>query len=66
MPTKYKRKNSNRGNYTEENVRLAIEAVRNGSSVNGASKNYGIPRKTIERKIKNNIFTTGRMGPEIN
>lgn len=64
MPTKYKRKNSNRGNYTEENLRLAIEAVRNGSSVNGASKNYGIPRKTLERKIKNNIFTIGRMGPD--
>lgn len=64
MPTEYKRKNSNRGNYTEENLRRAIEAVRNGSSVNGASKNYGIPRKTLERKIKNNLSTTGKMGPD--
>lgn len=64
MPTKYKRKNSNRGNYTQENLRLAIQAVKNGSSVLGASKTYEIPRKTLERKIKNNVSTTGKMGPD--
>ncbi|XP_044761182.1 tigger transposable element-derived protein 6-like [Coccinella septempunctata] len=64
MPTEYRRKLSNRGKYTEDNLKLAIEAVRNGSSVNGASKMYGIPRKTLERKIKNNISTTGRLGPD--
>lgn len=64
MPTEYKRKNSNRGNYTEETLRLAVEAVKNGFSVNGASKNYGIPRKTLERKLKSNVLTTGKMGPD--
>lgn len=64
MPTKYNRKNSNRGNCTQEDLRLAIEAVRNGSSVNGASKTYRIPRKTLERKVKNNVSTTGKMGPD--
>ncbi|KAK9679899.1 CENP-B N-terminal DNA-binding domain [Popillia japonica] len=59
----YKRQYSNRGNYTEDNLRLAIEAVKTGSSVNGASKSYGIPRKTLKRKLKNNVSKIGKMGP---
>ncbi|KAF2882559.1 hypothetical protein ILUMI_23614 [Ignelater luminosus] len=64
MSTEYKRQDSNRKSYTEENPRLAIEVVKNGSSLYGASKNYGIPRKTLERKMKNNVSTTGKMGPD--
>ncbi|KAF2887741.1 hypothetical protein ILUMI_18432 [Ignelater luminosus] len=64
LPAEYKRQNSYRGNYTEENLRLAIEAIKNGSSVNDALKNYDIPRKTLESKIKNNLSTIGKMGPD--
>ncbi|KAF2891771.1 hypothetical protein ILUMI_14402 [Ignelater luminosus] len=64
LPAEYKRQNSNRGNYTEKNLRLAIEAVKNGSSVNDALRNYDIPRKTLKSKIKNNLSTIGKMGPD--
>lgn len=64
MPTDYKRKDTNRRNYTEENLWRAIEAVRSGSSVNGASQTYGIPRKTLEKKLKKNVFTIGKLGPD--
>lgn len=64
MPTKYRRRSTNRGNYSEDNLKLAIQAVKNGSTISGASKNYGIPRKTLERKIKTNVSTTGKMGPD--
>lgn len=37
----------------------------NGVSVNGAYKNYGIPRKKLARKINNNVSTIGKIGPEM-
>lgn len=44
MPIQYKRQNTNRGNYINENLRVVKEAVGNGASVNGASKKYGVPK----------------------
>ncbi|KAK9688065.1 hypothetical protein QE152_g35812 [Popillia japonica] len=42
---------------------LAIEAVKNGSSVNGASRTWD-SKKNLERKLKNNASTIGKMGPD--
>ncbi|KAK9703819.1 DDE superfamily endonuclease [Popillia japonica] len=55
MPTKYRRKGTTtRGNWSEESLQNAIDAVKNGMAVMKASKNFGIPRKTLERRVKKN------------
>ncbi|KAF2889970.1 hypothetical protein ILUMI_16203 [Ignelater luminosus] len=48
MPTEYKRQNSNRGNYTQENLRLTIEAVK---SV-GKRKRRSSPNSDEEEDIE--------------
>ncbi|XP_051176365.1 uncharacterized protein LOC127291335 [Leptopilina boulardi] len=65
MPNQYKRKSDNiRGNWSEESLKTAIDAVKiKGMSVLAASKTYGIPRKTLERRIKNNNDKKGPLGP---
>lgn len=65
MPTKYKRKvAAMRGNWTEEALKAAINAVKNdGVSVRAASISYKIPRKTLERRCKKNDYKKGPMGP---
>lgn len=65
MPNKYKRKAvAVRGNWSEESLKAAINAVKNdGSSVRAASFQYQIPRKTLERRIKKNNDKKGPMGP---
>ena len=41
--------------YTEETLQKCLEAVRSGSlSINKATKEYNIPRGTIQNKLKNN------------
>ena len=40
------------GKWKEEDLKKAVAAVRNGQSVNSASKEYGIPRKTLEGHVK--------------
>lgn len=43
-------------NYTDEMLTLAIDMVQNKNmSSYDAEKNFGIPRRTIERKTKNFI-----------
>lgn len=65
MPTNYKRKTSStRGSWSEENLVAAIQAVKNGSSIKRAAENFGIPRKTLERRLKRNDPSKGRMGPD--
>lgn len=65
MPTNYTRKTSStRGSWSEENLVAAIQAVRNGSSIKGAGEDFGIPRKTLERRLRKNDPSKGRMGPD--
>ncbi|KAF2886977.1 hypothetical protein ILUMI_19196 [Ignelater luminosus] len=47
------------GSLNEENLQNTIQAVRGGSSIN-----FGVPRKALERRLKNNNVSKGRMGPE--
>lgn len=64
MPTNYTAKpGSNRGLWTEEDLKGAIEAVKNGTSVRQASITFNIPRKTLERRVKTGNSTKGSMGP---
>lgn len=53
-----------RGNWTEEALKAAINAVKNdGVSVRAASISYKIPRNTSERRCKKNDYKNGLMGP---
>ncbi|XP_046739416.1 uncharacterized protein LOC124407375 [Diprion similis] len=65
MPNKYQRQASaTRGNWTEESLKAAINALKNGEmSVYAAAKAYQIPRKTLERRFKNNNDKKGPTGP---
>lgn len=45
--------------YTAKHLRLTIETVTNGFSVNGTSKYYIIPKKILERNIKKLPILTG-------
>lgn len=63
MPNQYVRV-SDRGKWSQENLTQAIEAVRTRNvSVRQASLEYGVPRKTLERRLKTENFTKGPMGP---
>jgi hypothetical protein len=54
MPLTYKRK-SNRASYSEEVLQRALEDVRSGRlSKLAASRQYGIPRSTIRKRLKSN------------
>lgn len=65
MPTKYiRKKDSNRGSWTSENLSNAIEAIRNGLSIRKASIEHGVPRKTLERRFKSGNITKGTMGKQ--
>lgn len=65
MPNKYKRKAvAIRGNWSEESLKAAIIALKNAEmSVYAAAKMYQIPRKTLERRFKQNNDKKGPMGP---
>lgn len=65
MPTDYRRKmSSTKGAWSEGSLVAAMEAVRHGSSIKGASEEFGIPRKTLERRLRTNDQSKGRMGPD--
>ncbi|CAH1984445.1 unnamed protein product [Acanthoscelides obtectus] len=52
MPNIYKRKSLERAKWTEEQLKSAMSTVKDeGLSVHQAGKTYGIPRKTLERKL---------------
>ena len=64
MP-KYVRKSSViRDNWTEEALKNAMYAVKNDNvSVYSAAITHGVPRSTLERKIKTNNDINGGMVP---
>ncbi|CAH1961310.1 unnamed protein product [Acanthoscelides obtectus] len=63
MPTFYKRqRGSSRADWTEEQLKDAINAVQNGMSLNQASKEFGVPWSTLKRRIANGCFTKKALG----
>lgn len=64
MPREYERK-SNRGEWTEQDLKAAFIAVQNeGMSVYAASKHYSIPERTLRRRIQKNDDTKHSLGPK--
>ena len=53
MPSRYKRKTDHRSSWTEDSLQNAILAVRKGMSVNKSAIEYGIPRRTLRDRLKN-------------
>jgi hypothetical protein len=50
--------------YSEDQLRLAIDEIRSGKiSQNAASKKYGIPKATLNNKIRNIVPLERKMGP---
>lgn len=67
MPRKYFRKPSDkpRGSYTEQQLATAIEKVQSGEiSKREAERRYGVPARTIGRRIKSGKSGKGSLGPE--
>ncbi|KAI5635189.1 DDE superfamily endonuclease domain-containing protein [Phthorimaea operculella] len=64
MPNQYVRTSTERGKWTQQDLLDAVDAVvvRN-VSVRQASIEYGVPRKTLERRLKTSNFSKGPMGP---
>nr|CAI5824539.1 unnamed protein product [Callosobruchus analis] len=63
MPTFYKRqRGSSRADWTEQQLKDAVEAVQNGMSLNEASKQFGIPWSTLKRRITNGCLTKKALG----
>lgn len=65
MPTTYIRKlSSGRGGWTEDSLKKAIKAVKEKEmGVNQAAKAFGVPKTTLKRRIKSQVFTKGPLGP---
>ncbi|XP_034948213.1 uncharacterized protein [Chelonus insularis] len=65
MPNKYIRiAEHKRGNWTQEQLTKALEAIKNDNmSIYRAASLYGVPRKTLERRFKQNKFLKGGLGP---
>lgn len=62
MPGRAKRKIHQ---YNDENLVKALEAVRNGASQRETCRNYGIPRATLQDRIKGRVAEKPRqMGPD--
>jgi len=51
MPRVFLNKNI-RAQWSLDNAKLAVKAVKSGISLKKASKDYGIPRTTLRRKLK--------------
>lgn len=50
--------------YSEDQLKLAIDEIRSGKiSQNAASKKYGIPKATLNNKIRNIVPLERKMGP---
>lgn len=65
MPSSYKRICPQRGNWTEENLLAAIQSVQKGElGTNLAARTYGIPPRTLRRRLKLKNSKKGRMGPD--
>lgn len=64
MPNQYIRKSDNRGKWSQDNLTQAIEAVNiRKVSIRHAALEYGVPRKTLEWRLKSKNFLKGSMGP---
>lgn len=61
MPRKYTRKSA-RGAYGIEAVANAMEAIRNGTSVRAASREFGVPAKTLRRHRDQKVKCPGSLG----
>lgn len=63
MPSTYLRTCPNRGKWTEADLLAAVESVRNGElGSNAAGRIYGVPAKTLRRRINANNFKKLGMG----
>lgn len=64
MSRKYIRKNNVRGQWTEENLKLAIAKVKNGEiSKHEAERRYGVPVRTLTRRLLSGNTVKSGMGP---
>ncbi|CAH2016525.1 unnamed protein product [Acanthoscelides obtectus] len=65
MPNIYKRKSLERAKWTEEQLKSAMSTVKDEElSVRQAGKTFGIPRKTLEKRIKQNEDHKKKLGPD--
>ncbi|CAH1971737.1 unnamed protein product [Acanthoscelides obtectus] len=65
MPNIYKRKSLERAKWTEEQLKSAMSTVKDEElSVRQAGKTFGIPRKTLEKQIKQNEDHKKKLGPD--
>ena len=48
----YKNK-SNRASWTDKQLKLALDGVENGKSIKSCAAEFGIPRSTLQERIKN-------------
>lgn len=67
MPRKYKRKQTAkpRATWTEEQLVTAVEKVQSGEiSKREAERRYGIPVRTLSRRIESRNYRKGALGPE--
>jgi hypothetical protein len=66
MPRKYVRKgNSGRGEWSEDNLRCAVELVTSGKiSKREAERLYKVPARTISRRILTGKITKPCLGPQ--
>ena len=54
-----------RGQWTEENLMLATDKVKRGEiSKNEAQRRYGIPIRTLSRRLKTGNTTKSELGPQ--
>jgi hypothetical protein len=65
MPTEYIRKgNVNRGQWSEGNLRQAVRRLQaNEISFREAERYYGIPARTLKRRLESGNLNKGRLGP---
>lgn len=65
MPTKYKRKgHSNRGEWTEEQLRNAVDAVISKKmGINAAARHFQVPATTLRRRKAKNDLKKRNLGP---
>lgn len=64
MPNVYVRK-SNKGSWSEEDLRRATEAIKNDSfSIRAASRQFNIPESTLRNRLRRNTFEKHALGPD--
>jgi len=57
-----RQRTSTRGSYGVETLNLVLQKVRDGMSKRKAEMQYGVPRKTITRHLKNEVSRVGKLG----